>query len=64
MTGDTLPQNVKPVFHEFCNCCKYVELTTREMAFTSDNRVWNEYTISCEHYDACKRVHELSRKEV
>lgn len=64
MTGNSLPRSVKPVFHEFCDCCKYLELTTTEMAFASDNHIWNEYTISCEHYDACKRVHELSRKEV
>lgn len=63
MTGGTLPQSVKPVFHEFCNCCKYLKLTTTEMAFTSDNRVWKEYTISCEHYDACGRVRDIFREE-
>lgn len=63
MTGDILPQSVKPVFHEFCDCCKYLELTTTEMSFTSDNRVWKEYTISCEHYKACERVRDIFREE-
>lgn len=63
MTGGTLPQSVTTAFHEFCNCCEYLKLTTTELSRMSFNRVWNEYTISCEHYDACKRVHELSQKE-
>ena len=64
MTGSTLPQSVTTAFHEYCNCCKYLELKTTEKSFASDYHVWNEYTISCEHYDACERVHELSREEV
>ena len=64
MTGNTLPRSVKPVFHEFCDCCKYLELTTAKMAFTADNLVWNEYaTISCEHYDAYGRVYDIFREE-
>ena len=57
MTGDTLPRGVKPVFHEFCDCCKYLELKTTEMSFTSDYHDWKEYTISCEHYGACERAY-------
>lgn len=59
MTGNSLPRSVEPVFHEFCNCCKYLELKTTEMEFTAVNRVWNEYTISCKHYDACGRVRDF-----
>lgn len=63
MTGSTLPRSVKPVFHEFCDCCKYLELKTTEISFTSDNHVWKEYTISCEHYKACERVSDICREE-
>ena len=63
MTGDTLPRSVKPVFHEFCDCCKYLKIAVKEESFTSDYHSWNEYTVSCEHYDACSRVRDIFREE-
>lgn len=60
MTGSTLPQSVTTVFHEYCNCCKYLKLEVKEESFTSDYHTWNEYIVSCEHYDACTRAHDES----
>ena len=60
MAGDLLPQSVKPVFHDYCNCCKYLKLAVKEESFTSDCHAWNEYTVSCEHYDACARAYNES----
>lgn len=59
MTGDTLPRSVKPVFHKFCDCCKYLKLAVKEESFTSDYHAWNEYTVSCERYDACERAYGI-----
>lgn len=64
MTGSTLPQSVTTVFHEYCNCCKYLKLEVKEESFTSDYHTWNEYIVSCEHYDACTRAHDIFKTEI